>query len=99
MVQIAHQGILFPERAEILREAEYQGYRVFLDFWTPLSAQLRAFYDGLVVRRDTRALLVHGPQGGGKTMFARKLASDFAATPSTGAIAADSDNLWHRVAG
>ncbi|WP_242396196.1 hypothetical protein [Anaeromyxobacter oryzisoli] len=97
--QPGYQGIRFPERAESLQEAEYQGYRVFLNFWTPLSNQLRAFYEALILRRDTRALLVYAPQGGGKTMFARKLAADFEGTPATGALQADGNNLWHRVAG
>jgi hypothetical protein len=98
-IDTGYQGLLFPDRAESLRDADYRGYRVFLDFWAPLSAQLRLFYEGLVIRRDTRALLVFGPQGGGKTMFARKLASDFESTPPVGALRPDKENLWHRIAG
>lgn len=98
-IDTGYPGLLFPDRAESFRDAEYRAYRVFLDFWTPLSAQLRHFYEGLVIRRDTRALLVFGPQGGGKTMFARKLAFDSHATPSIGSFRPDRENLWHRIAG
>lgn len=98
-IETNYQGILFPDRAESLQEQEYSGYRVFLDFWTPLSNKLREFYEGLALRRDTRAMLVYGPQGGGKTMFARKLASDFERTPRGHLSTPDPDNLWHRIAG
>lgn len=96
---VGFQGILFPDRAESLRRSEYTGYRVFLDFWAPLSAQLRTFYENVVTRGDTRALLVFAPQGGGKTMFARKLATDFEATPAGTEVEPDHDNLWHRISG
>ena len=70
-----YQGILFPDRAESL--GQYQGYKVFLDFWDPLSLELRAFYEGMALRLETRCLAVYGPQGSGKTLFANKLVSDF----------------------
>jgi hypothetical protein len=98
-----YQGILFPDRAETLKEGTYQGYRVFLDFWDPLAVQLSSFYEGVALRRDSRALLVYGPQGSGKTLLARKLADDYASTrkalDSGEKLEADPENLWHRVTG
>jgi hypothetical protein len=93
-----YQGILFPERAESL--AQYHGYKVFLDFWDPLSRELRAFYEGMALRGETRCLAVYGPQGGGKTLFANKLVSDFGAAREAilrGPIEIDENNLWHRM--
>jgi hypothetical protein len=95
----SYQGILFPDRAESLAEAAYSGYRIFLDFWQPLSDTLKRYYEGLATRRDTRVLVVHAPQGGGKTMFARKLVSDFQNTRADGQLQPDDDNLWHRISG
>ncbi len=99
MTNTYYQGIIFPDRAESLRENSYAAYRVFLDFWQPLADQLRAFYEPVKDRGDTRTLLVYGPQGGGKTMFARKLASDFESTPATGTVDPTRENLWHRISG
>jgi hypothetical protein len=98
-----YQGILFPDRAETLKELPYEGYRVFLDFWDPLAVQLSSFYEGVALRRDSRALLVYGPQGSGKTLLARKVADDYASTlkelAGGGKLEPDPENLWHRVTG
>ena len=94
----AYQGILFPDRAESI--GDFEGYKVFLDPWDPLAALLQRFYEGLALRRETRILAVHGPQGSGKTLFARKLMDDLNATRrSPRPIALDRNNLWHRIAG
>lgn len=99
MTTPTYQGILFPDRAESLKEAAYSSYRVFLDFWQPLANQLRSFYEPVKTRGDTRILLVYGPQGGGKTMFVRKLASDFDSTRVDALIVPSDENLWHRISG
>lgn len=100
---MAYQGILFPDRAENLKEEAYRGYKVFLKFWDPLATQLRAYYEGVALRRDTRALVVYGPQGSGKTLLARKLNDDFAETQSTQSVGRpvvpDANNFWHRMTG
>jgi hypothetical protein len=95
-----YQGILFPDRAESL--PQFQGYKVFLDFWDPLAKDLRAFYEGLALRRETRCLAVFGAQGSGKTLFAHKLVGDFKAAQeaaNAGRVKPDENNLWHRMTG
>lgn len=103
MEQPQYQGILFPDRAEHLGEKAFEGYRVFLDFWDPLAAQLRASYEGLAMRRDSRALLIYGPQGSGKTLFAKKLSDDFLLTQTdvvaNKPVIPTASNLWHRITG
>src|SRR5262245_61974584 len=92
--------IRFPNRAENL--PEFGGYKVFLDLWNPLATELRACYEDLVVRNDTKCLAVFGPQGSGKTMFARKLADDFKeakADANRGPVQPDKNNLWHKMTG
>ncbi|HEV2148349.1 MAG TPA: hypothetical protein VGR37_13170 [Longimicrobiaceae bacterium] len=99
MPELAYHGIKFPDRAEYLEE--FEGYKVFLDHWEPLAVELRGMYEGLALRRDTRALAIYGAQGTGKTLFAQKLVSDFRATKQRlpGAIVYDPNNLWHRATG
>ena len=98
MAAASYQGLLFPDRAESL--GDFAGYRVFLDPWDPLAELLRQFYEGLALRRETRILAVHGPQGAGKTLFARKLMDDLTATKgAVRPLQPDRNNLWHRIAG
>lgn len=94
-----YQGILFPSRAEAISSGNFSSYRVFLNFWQPLADQLRAFFEKVKIRNECQILLVHGPQGGGKSMFARKLSTDFNYTQSFPASDASADNLWHQVSG
>lgn len=102
MCTIQYQGILFPDRAESLAEPSFSGYKVFLDHWDELGNRLRDLYEGLAIRRDSRVLAIHGAQGSGKTLFARKLASDIERTRvaiGKGTFEPDSSNLWHRISG
>jgi hypothetical protein len=95
-----YQGILFPERAENL--SNFSGYKVFLEHWDGLGAELRRLYEGLALRRDSKALAVFGDQGAGKTLFANKLADDIERTRKAldkGQLAVDPANLWHRICG
>lgn len=91
-----YAGIRFPDRAESLND--FTGYKIFLEPWEPLAADLRRYYEGLALRREARVLAVHGAQGIGKTMFATQLLSDFNRTKQ-GEVSPDADNLWHRVVG
>lgn len=100
MATSQYQGILFPDRAESL--PEFSGYKVFLDHWDGLGAELRRLYEGLALRRETRALAIFGEQGSGKTLFATKLADDIEHSRHAlqkGQLASDPSNLWHRISG
>jgi hypothetical protein len=98
MSQASYPGIRFPDRAEAL--GEFAGYKIFLDPWEPLAEDLRKFYEGLAVRRESRVLAIHGSQGTGKTLFATKLRDDFVRSKDAGAQELrDPNNLWHRVTG
>ena len=95
-----YQGILFPDRAENLHD--FEGYKVFLEHWDSLGQTLRDLYEGLALRRDTKALAIHGTQGAGKTLFAEKLATDIERSQlaiQKGVLTADPSNLWHRICG
>ncbi|MGK8709817.1 hypothetical protein ACRS5L_25770 [Metapseudomonas otitidis] len=96
---MSYQGILFPDRAEDIHQPSYNSYRIFLDFWQPLANKLRDLYEPVFLRGTTRILLIHAPQGGGKTMFATKLANDFKSTTNQKPITASKENLWHRISG
>jgi hypothetical protein len=96
---MSYEGILFPDRAEDISQPNYTSYRVFLDFWQPLAVQLREFYEPVATRGISRMLLIHAPQGGGKTMFATKLANDFNITKTSSSVVSTADNLWHRISG
>ena len=75
---------------------------MFLDHWDGLGGDLRRLYEGLALRRETKALAVFGEQGAGKTLFANKLADDIERARQAlqkGQLVADSANLWHRICG
>ena len=94
----AYTGIRFPDRAEAL--PDFAGYRIFLDPWQPLADDLRAYYEGLALRRESRVLAIHGDQGTGKTLFATKLRDDFVVSKEAGGDdTPDANNLWHRITG
>lgn len=97
---MAYQGILFPDKAESLND--FKGYKVFLDHWNPLATELRTFFEGLALRRETRCLGVHGVQSSGKSLFARKLVNDLETTKkenAAGRVVSEQNNLWHRMTG
>lgn len=96
----AYQGILFPDRAESLQD--FKAYKVFLDHWDSLASEFQDLYEGLAIRRESRALGVYGAQGTGKTLFATKLLGDFQHAKGAldeAALAPDDTNLWHRITG
>ncbi len=102
MATAAYQGIVFPDRAESIRD--FPSYRVFLDHWNELSKALGERFEGVALRGESRVLAVHGEQGRGKTLFAQQLAKDFETTranlqSSTAPFRFEESNLWHRMAG
>ena len=98
MGPVYQQLLLFPERAEYLAQAQYQGYRTRLDHWRDLSDEFRRAFLAVYERKSGAILLVHGGQGTGKTLFARALEEGFAkAAVDHGA--SDPHNLWHVLSG
>lgn len=102
MATLTYQGIVYPDRAESIRD--FPSYRVFLDHWNNLSTALGERFEGVVLRGESRVLAVHGEQGRGKTLFAQQLAKDFETTKTslrTGIPIShfEESNLWHRIAG
>ena len=94
-----YQGILFPSRAEDLRQQLFKSYRVFLDYWDSLSEKLRFRYEELAVSRRTTAVVVYGAQGTGKTLLADKLKQGLDRATTDQDSVGDRTNLWHRLTG
>lgn len=92
------QLLLFPERAEYLEQARFERYRVHLEHWRELSTEFRLGFEAVYERKSARILLVHGRQGTGKSLFARKVQDDFAAVKD-GRVTDDQQNLWLVLAG
>lgn len=96
-----YAGIKFPDRAEAL--TRFSNYRVFLEPWDAIAEQLRDHWLPLVDRGQSGILAIHGQQGAGKTLFTKKIVTDFASarasTMSTEPIEPDENNIWHRVVG
>lgn len=93
-----YPGIRFPDRAEALED--FEGYRVFLDPWNPIADALRPQWEAAALRGSSHICAIHGPQGAGKTLLTRKLASDFETTKrDSHGLEPDSNNFWHRVSG
>jgi hypothetical protein len=83
----------FPSKAEYLDQ--YQGYQVDIAHWKPLVEDFRKVFRKVYARRDAAVLLVHGPQGSGKSMLSKRLAEDYERTRK-GATSPDlKNNLWH----
>lgn len=97
-----YNRIIYPERAEYLDEEKFRSYRVFLTHWNPLAAQIKSDYEEALLRRTSKALIVYGDQGTGKTLLAKKLCGDFASTVTalrqSGTTQYDDTNMWHRIA-
>lgn len=90
------QVLLFPDRAENL--GRFSAYKVRFEHWQPLSAQFKACFREVYERGNAAILLIHGEQGSGKTLFARRLQDDFEACRANKPGTAH-DNLWHALVG
>ncbi|MFV8751210.1 hypothetical protein ACNOYE_11760 [Nannocystaceae bacterium ST9] len=87
----------FPDRAENLRQ--YSGYEVHLEHWQPLSDSFMRRFQEVYERGNSAVLLVHGPQGSGKTLFGLRLAEDYERQMKSESSEPQSDNLWHVLVG
>ena len=95
-----YNRIIYPERAEYLNEEIYRSYKVFLDHWNDLAAQLKANFEEALLRRVSKSIIIFGEQSCGKTLLANKLTQDFQETEAsarTGDITYNPSNIWHRV--
>src|SRR5690348_13317382 len=100
MNTLYEQLLLFPDRAESLEQ--YGSYEVDIGHWTQLSAVFQATFRAVFERQSSAVLLVHGSQGTGKTLFARRLDDDFRRSRDAvaqGPVHGDSQNLWHTLVG
>ena len=83
----------FPQRAEYLDQ--YKNYQVDIAHWKQLAEQFQKAFRRVHARRSAAVLLVHGPQGSGKSMFCNRLEQDYERTRA-GDVAPDlRNNLWH----
>lgn len=102
---VAHeyQRIVYPERAEYLADDTiFSGYRIFLDHWNEITSYLQESYEVLRARRFSKALIIFGKQGCGKSVLASKITGDFQRTKAglrEMAPSYDPDNIWHRISG
>lgn len=98
-----YQRIVYPERAEYLAdEPIFSGYRIFLDHWNEITSHLQESYEVLRVRRFSKALIIFGKQGCGKSVLASKITGDFQRSKANLNVTSsvyDHDNIWHRISG
>lgn len=98
-----YQRIVYPERAEYLEdETIFSGYRIFLDHWVDITGYLQESYEVLRARRFSKALLIFGKQGCGKSVLASKITGDFERTKASlreRTASYERDNIWHRISG
>ncbi|WFM72445.1 hypothetical protein [Halomonas sp. CKK8] len=96
-----YNRIIYPERAEYLNESIYSGYKVFLDHWDGLVADIKSSFEESLLRKVSKSIIIYGEQSTGKTLFASKLNRDFMETQSSMSSASniryDNNNIWHRV--
>src|SRR3954453_20236977 len=90
-------GITYPTGAE--RLDLFADYKVFVDFWNPLTEELIESFRALRVRSDASIVGIHAPQGAGKTMFSRQLKADFDESREQlkSGIGVTPENLWRRI--
>lgn len=90
-------GITYPTRAE--RLDLFVDYKVFVDFWNPLTERLIDSFRALRVRSDASIVGIHAPQGAGKTMFTRQFKADYDQSREQlrAGISVNPENLWHRI--
>jgi hypothetical protein len=93
-VGLYEQLLLFPERAEYIKQSQYDCYRVRLDHWKDLSKVFLSTFKAVHDRQGASVLLVHGPQGTGKTLFSLELEKGFLRSKQ-GQLERCDDNLWH----
>ncbi len=87
----------FPDRAENLRQ--YSGYEVHLDHWQPLSNLFMRRFQEVYERGNSAVLLVHGPQGSGKTLFGQRLEADYKQQSQSESATPRPNNLGHVLVG
>ncbi|AKT41778.1 hypothetical protein [Chondromyces crocatus] len=83
----------FPARAEYLDQ--YENYQVDIAHWKELAEQFKKAFRQVYARRSAAVLLVHGPQGSGKSMFSTRLSQDYERTKRGESKPDLRNNLWH----
>jgi hypothetical protein len=91
-----YRRLQFPVRAENL--GQFSSYQVDLRHWQPLATPFREAFEACFVRGASTALLIHGAQGSGKTLFLDRLESDFRRAVQ-GELNPTPSNLWHTLVG
>ena len=92
-----YQSLVYPDRAENMsRQDIFKNYKVFLDHWDQLAEEVKYAYEGAYTRNQSKIIIVHGPQGAGKSLFSTRLVSDFQ-TEKKDKPALSKQNLWHRI--
>lgn len=95
-------GLRYPKRAERLGRREYDDYRVFPEFWTELLVRMAEGVRKLVANDAVNILGIYGPQGTGKTLFARQVQLDFVDLRGTREDPGPDErqrNTWFSIAG
>src|SRR5690349_12184682 len=95
-------GLRYPERAERLSDTDYSEYRVFTEFWDDLLTVMSDAVRRLHANSSVHVIGVYGPQGAGKTLFARQLQTDYnevGALLRTNNTQVPRDNVWSHITG
>ena len=83
----------YPKRAEFLDA--FKAYRVELAHWRGLSQQFSRAFRNVYTTRSAAVLLVHAPQGAGKSLFCGRLEDDYRRAVEGDTKPDMSSNLWH----